>query len=46
MSGRRNVGADPHILPVGEAESALEVRQILEMLGISDDDEPVRFDDK
>lgn len=27
-----------------EAESALEVRQILEMLGITDDDEPVRFE--
>jgi Flp pilus assembly protein TadD len=27
-----------------EAESALEVRQILEMLGINDDDEPMRFD--
>jgi tetratricopeptide (TPR) repeat protein len=27
-----------------ELESALEVRQILEMLGIADDDEPVRFE--
>lgn len=27
-----------------EAESALEVRQILEMLGIADDDEPVQFE--
>jgi Flp pilus assembly protein TadD len=27
-----------------EAESALEVRQILEMLGLGDDDEPVQFE--
>jgi len=39
---RRDLGAFLERAP--ELESSLEVKQILEMLGIGDDDEPVTFD--